>query len=45
MDGASCAPAISGASLRAITSDRAKLRTYLLRVAMIEGIRRANAII
>jgi 3-(3-hydroxy-phenyl)propionate hydroxylase len=31
--------------LRAITSDRAKLRTYLLRVAMIEGIRRANAII
>jgi 3-(3-hydroxy-phenyl)propionate hydroxylase len=30
--------------LRAITADRAKLRTYLLRVAMIEGVRRANAI-
>jgi 3-(3-hydroxy-phenyl)propionate hydroxylase len=30
--------------LRAIAADRAKLRAYLLRVAMIEGIRRANAI-
>jgi 3-(3-hydroxy-phenyl)propionate hydroxylase len=30
--------------LRAIAADRAKLRSYLLRVAMIEGIRRANAI-
>ncbi len=30
--------------LRAIAADRAKLRTYLLRVAMIEGVRRANAI-
>jgi 3-(3-hydroxy-phenyl)propionate hydroxylase len=30
--------------LRAIAADRIKLRAYLLRVAMIEGIRRANAI-
>ncbi len=30
--------------LRAIAADRAKLRSYLLRVAMIEGVRRANAI-
>jgi 3-(3-hydroxy-phenyl)propionate hydroxylase len=30
--------------LRAIAAERAKLRTYLLRVAMIEGVRRANAI-
>jgi 3-(3-hydroxy-phenyl)propionate hydroxylase len=30
--------------LRAIASDRTKLRAYLLRVAMIEGVRRANAI-
>jgi 3-(3-hydroxy-phenyl)propionate hydroxylase len=30
--------------LRAIAADRAKLRAYLLRVAMIEGVRRANAI-
>jgi 3-(3-hydroxy-phenyl)propionate hydroxylase len=30
--------------LRAIAADRAQLRAYLLRVAMIEGIRRANAI-
>jgi 3-(3-hydroxy-phenyl)propionate hydroxylase len=30
--------------LRTIAADRAKLRTYLLRVAMIEGVRRANAI-
>jgi 3-(3-hydroxy-phenyl)propionate hydroxylase len=30
--------------LRAISADRTKLRSYLLRVAMIEGIRRANAI-
>ena len=30
--------------LRAIASDRAKLRPYLLRVAMIEGVRRANSI-
>jgi 3-(3-hydroxy-phenyl)propionate hydroxylase len=30
--------------LRAIATDRAKLRAYLLRVAMIEGVRRANAI-
>jgi 3-(3-hydroxy-phenyl)propionate hydroxylase len=30
--------------LRAIAADRVKLRTYLLRVAMIEGVRRANAI-
>jgi 3-(3-hydroxy-phenyl)propionate hydroxylase len=30
--------------LRAIAADRTKLRPYLLRVAMIEGIRRANAI-
>jgi len=30
--------------LRAIAADRARLRAYLLRVAMIEGLRRANAI-
>jgi 3-(3-hydroxy-phenyl)propionate hydroxylase len=30
--------------LRAIAADRTKLRAYLLRVAMIEGVRRANAI-
>lgn len=30
--------------LRTIAADRGKLRTYLLRVAMIEGVRRANAI-
>jgi 3-(3-hydroxy-phenyl)propionate hydroxylase len=30
--------------LRAIAADRARLRAYLLRVAMIEGVRRANAI-
>ena len=30
--------------LRAIVADRDKLRAYLLRVAMIEGVRRANAI-
>lgn len=30
--------------LRAIAADRDKLRNYLLRVAMLEGIRRANAI-
>jgi 3-(3-hydroxy-phenyl)propionate hydroxylase len=30
--------------LRAIAADRAKLRPYLLRVAMIEGLRRANGI-
>jgi 3-(3-hydroxy-phenyl)propionate hydroxylase len=30
--------------LRAIASDRAKLHPYLLRVAMIEGIRRARSI-
>jgi 3-(3-hydroxy-phenyl)propionate hydroxylase len=30
--------------LRAIVSDPAKLRPYLVRVAMIEGIRRANSI-
>jgi 3-(3-hydroxy-phenyl)propionate hydroxylase len=30
--------------LRAVAADRGKLRTYLLRVAMIEGVRRANAI-
>ena len=30
--------------LRAINSDPAKLRPYLVRVAMIEGIRRANSI-
>lgn len=30
--------------LRGIVADRAKLRAYLMRVAMIEGIRRANAI-
>jgi 3-(3-hydroxy-phenyl)propionate hydroxylase len=30
--------------LRAIAADRAKLRAYLLRVAMIEGVRRAYAI-
>jgi 3-(3-hydroxy-phenyl)propionate hydroxylase len=30
--------------LRSIAADRARLRAYLLRVAMIEGIRRANAI-
>lgn len=30
--------------LRAIAADRVKLREYLLRVAMIEGVRRANAI-
>jgi 3-(3-hydroxy-phenyl)propionate hydroxylase len=30
--------------LRAIAADRIKLRAYLLRVAMIEGVRRANAI-
>jgi 3-(3-hydroxy-phenyl)propionate hydroxylase len=30
--------------LRAIAADRTKLRAYLLRVAMIEGLRRANAI-
>ncbi len=30
--------------LRAIAADRAKLRSYLLRVAMIEGVHRANAI-
>ena len=30
--------------LRAIVADRAKLRGYLLRVSMIEGVRRANAI-
>ena len=30
--------------LRAIVADRDKLRAYLLRVAMIEGFRRANAI-
>src|SRR5262245_21802408 len=32
------------AELRAIAADRTKLRAYLLRVAMIEGLRRANAI-
>jgi 3-(3-hydroxy-phenyl)propionate hydroxylase len=32
------------AELRGIVADRDKLRTYLLRVAMIEGIRRANSI-
>ena len=32
------------AELRAIATDRLKLRPYLLRVAMIEGARRANAI-
>jgi len=30
--------------LRAIVADRDKLRAYLLRVAMIEGVRRSNAI-
>jgi 3-(3-hydroxy-phenyl)propionate hydroxylase len=30
--------------LRAIAADRVKLRAYLLRVAMIEGVRRANII-
>jgi 3-(3-hydroxy-phenyl)propionate hydroxylase len=30
--------------LRAIAADRTRLRTYLLRVAMIEGVRRANGI-
>ncbi len=30
--------------LRSIVADRQKLRTYLLRVSMIEGFRRANAI-
>jgi 3-(3-hydroxy-phenyl)propionate hydroxylase len=30
--------------LRAIAADRARLRAYLLRVAMIEGVHRANAI-
>jgi 3-(3-hydroxy-phenyl)propionate hydroxylase len=30
--------------LRATAADRVKLRAYLLRVAMIEGVRRANAI-
>ncbi len=30
--------------LRAIVADRDKLRTYLLRVAMIEGVRRAKSI-
>jgi 3-(3-hydroxy-phenyl)propionate hydroxylase len=30
--------------LRATVADRAKLRAYLLRVSMIEGVRRANAI-
>jgi 3-(3-hydroxy-phenyl)propionate hydroxylase len=32
------------AELRGITADRDKLRSYLLRVAMIEGFRRAAAI-
>jgi 3-(3-hydroxy-phenyl)propionate hydroxylase len=32
------------ASLRAIVADRDKLRSYLLRVAMIEGVRRAASI-
>ncbi len=32
------------ASLRAIVADRDKLRAYLLRVAMIEGVRRAASI-
>jgi 3-(3-hydroxy-phenyl)propionate hydroxylase len=32
------------AELRAIAADRTKLRAYLLRVAMIEGVRRANTI-
>ena len=32
------------AELRAIAADPAKLRPYLLRVAMIEGVRRANSI-
>ena len=31
--------------LRAIVADRDKLRTYLLRVAMIEGVRRAQSIV
>ena len=31
--------------LRAINADKDKLRPYLMRVAMIEGIRRANSII
>ena len=35
---------ISNSYFPAIAADRAKLRSYLLRVAMIEGIRRANAI-
>ena len=30
--------------LRAINADKDKLRPYLMRVAMIEGIRRANSI-
>lgn len=30
--------------LRAITADRDRLRTYLLRIAMIEGVRRAQSI-
>jgi 3-(3-hydroxy-phenyl)propionate hydroxylase len=30
--------------LRAIVADRVRLRAYLLRVSMIEGVRRANAI-
>ena len=30
--------------LRAIVADRDKLRAYLLRVAMIEGVKRSNAI-
>ena len=33
-----------GQFVRAIAADRSKLRTYLLRVAMIEGVRRGNAI-
>ncbi|MDB5596173.1 MAG: FAD-binding monooxygenase, partial [Hyphomicrobiales bacterium] len=32
------------AELRGIVADPDKLRTYLMRVAMIEGIRRANSI-
>jgi hypothetical protein len=31
--------------LRAINADKGKLLPYLMRVAMIEGIRRANSIV